>query len=208
VEAPVREREGLLGGIPRGVNFPGPPQPRGHGEVLEATHEPGPGVRAARPRRLDELCYRHSISVTFHDSQGAGHWVNGYRRHAMMASRTVPALIVAAFALVLLLLVAWWFLLSPITTGALVRASAEHDGWQVRRTDSVLVSAEPVHGIPVSAGFLRASRLHPLIESEARPQFLINKPDQGVFAWMKAVEIRVRRLAGLGDELIGADLMS
>jgi uncharacterized protein (TIGR02391 family) len=81
-------------------------------------------------------------------------------------------------------------------------------GWQVRMTDSVLVAAEPVRGIPVSAGFLRASRLHPLIESEARPQFLINKPAQGVFASMKAVEIRVRKLAGLGDELIGTDLMN
>ncbi len=38
-------------------------------------------------------------------------------------------------------------------------------GWRVRQADSVLVIAEPVRGIPVSAPFLRASRLHPLIEA-------------------------------------------
>jgi uncharacterized protein (TIGR02391 family) len=37
---------------------------------------------------------------------------------------------------------------------------------------------------------------------------LIGKPGQGVFASMKAVEIRVRRLAGLGEEVIGVDLMN
>jgi uncharacterized protein (TIGR02391 family) len=62
--------------------------------------------------------------------------------------------------------------------------------------------------VPVSAPFLRASRLHRLIESEGRPQFLIGKPDQAVFASMKTVEIRVRKLAGLGDDVIGVDLMN
>jgi len=81
-------------------------------------------------------------------------------------------------------------------------------GWRVRETDSVLVICEPVRGVPVSAPFLRASRLHPLIEAEARPQFLISKPEQGVFASMKAIEVRVRKLAGLGDKVIGVDLMN
>jgi uncharacterized protein (TIGR02391 family) len=82
-------------------------------------------------------------------------------------------------------------------------------GWRVRESDSVLVISEPVRGIPVSAPFLRASRLHPLIEAEARDQFLINKqPEQGVFASMRAVEIRVRKLTGFGDEVFGTDLMN
>jgi uncharacterized protein (TIGR02391 family) len=81
-------------------------------------------------------------------------------------------------------------------------------GWRVRESDSALVISEPVRGVPVSAPFLRASRLHPLIESEARPLFLIGKPDQGVFASMRAVEIRVRRAAGLGEDVIGVDLMN
>jgi uncharacterized protein (TIGR02391 family) len=81
-------------------------------------------------------------------------------------------------------------------------------GWRVRETDSALVICEPVRGVPVSAPFLRASRLHPLIEAEARPQFLISKPEHGVFASMKAIEVRVRKLAGFGDEVIGVDLMN
>ena len=81
-------------------------------------------------------------------------------------------------------------------------------GWRVRESDSILVISDPVRGIPVSAPFLRTSRLHPLIEAEARDQFLINKPEQGVFASMRAVEIRVRKLAGFGDEVFGTDLMN
>jgi hypothetical protein len=55
----------------------------------------------------------------------------------------------------------------------------------------VLVISEPVRGVPVSAPFLRASRLRPLIEAEARPQFLINKPGQ----------LRHRRPCDSGDPL-------
>jgi uncharacterized protein (TIGR02391 family) len=50
--------------------------------------------------------------------------------------------------------------------------------------------------------------LHPKIENEARPQFLIGKYELGVFAALKAVEIRVRRLGGYADEVVGADLMN
>lgn len=50
--------------------------------------------------------------------------------------------------------------------------------------------------------------LHRLIEAEARPQFLIGKYELGVFAAMKAIEVRVRQLCGLGDEVIGVDLMN
>jgi uncharacterized protein (TIGR02391 family) len=81
-------------------------------------------------------------------------------------------------------------------------------GWQVRPSDSALVAAEPVRGIPVSGPFLRETRLHALVEAEARPQFLIRKPDQAVFASLRAVEIRVRSLGGYGPEKIGADLMN
>jgi uncharacterized protein (TIGR02391 family) len=81
-------------------------------------------------------------------------------------------------------------------------------GWQIRPDDSALVAAEPVRGIPVSAPFLREARLHPLIETEARPQFMIRKPDQAVFTSLRAVEIRVRALGGYSDQVIGADLMN
>jgi uncharacterized protein (TIGR02391 family) len=55
---------------------------------------------------------------------------------------------------------------------------------------------------------LQRGTLHPFIESKARPQFLIGEYEQGVFAAMKAVEVRVRKLGGFGDEVIGVDLMN
>ena len=50
--------------------------------------------------------------------------------------------------------------------------------------------------------------LHSAIERKARPQFLIGEYEQGVFVSMKAVEVRVRKLAGFGNEVIGVDLMN
>lgn len=50
--------------------------------------------------------------------------------------------------------------------------------------------------------------LHPIIEPVARPQFLIGAYELGVFAAMKAVEVRVRSLGSFGPEVIGADLMN
>ena len=53
-----------------------------------------------------------------------------------------------------------------------------------------------------------AGSIHPLIEREARPQFLIGRYELGVFAAMKAVEVRVRRLGGLANQAVGVDLMN
>jgi uncharacterized protein (TIGR02391 family) len=50
--------------------------------------------------------------------------------------------------------------------------------------------------------------LHPMIEKKARPQFLIGEYEQGVFASMKAVEVRVRKLAAFGEEDVGVTLMN
>jgi uncharacterized protein (TIGR02391 family) len=50
--------------------------------------------------------------------------------------------------------------------------------------------------------------LHPLIEAKARPQFLIGEYEQGVFAAMKAVEVRVRKLAHFTNEVVGVDLIN
>jgi hypothetical protein len=81
-------------------------------------------------------------------------------------------------------------------------------GWQVRESDSVLVAAEPVRGNPVAAPPMHTWRPHPLTEAEARPQFLVRKPEQAVFVSMKAAEVRVRKLAALGGDLYGVDLMN
>lgn len=50
--------------------------------------------------------------------------------------------------------------------------------------------------------------LHPLIEAKARRQFLIGEYENAIFVSMKAVEVRVRQLAGLGDDAFGTDLMT
>ena len=81
-------------------------------------------------------------------------------------------------------------------------------GWQIRDSDSILVAANPVRGTPVAAPPLHTWHPHSLIEAVARPQFLIRQPDQAVFTALRAVEIRVRDLAGLGDDLYGVDLMN
>jgi len=62
-------------------------------------------------------------------------------------------------------------------------------------------------------GHLRATAglqdgVHPLIESEARPQFMLEKYELGVFAAMRAIEIRVRALGGFGKDDYGVDLMN
>lgn len=50
--------------------------------------------------------------------------------------------------------------------------------------------------------------LHPAIEAKARPQFLIGEYEHGVFSAMKTIEIRVRKLSGFDDSVIGVDLMN
>jgi uncharacterized protein (TIGR02391 family) len=50
--------------------------------------------------------------------------------------------------------------------------------------------------------------LHPLIEQRVRRQFLLGEYEQAIFVAMKAVEVRVRRLAGFTDDMIGTDLMT
>lgn len=50
--------------------------------------------------------------------------------------------------------------------------------------------------------------LHPLIEQRVRRQVLLGEYEQAIFVAMKAVEVRVRRLAGFADDMIGTDLMT
>lgn len=50
--------------------------------------------------------------------------------------------------------------------------------------------------------------LHPQIEQRARRQFLLGEFEQAVFVAMKAVEVRVRALGGLGDDVVGVTLMT
>ena len=79
------------------------------------------------------------------------------------------------------------------------------DAIMVTRTGRRVVAEGPT-------AFYATERLqggvHPLIEERARPQFLIGQYELGVFASMKAVEVRVRALGKFGDELVGVDLMN
>ena len=50
--------------------------------------------------------------------------------------------------------------------------------------------------------------LHPSIDQRVRRQFLLGEYEQAVFVAMKAVEVRVRSLAHLGDDMIGVALMT
>jgi uncharacterized protein (TIGR02391 family) len=50
--------------------------------------------------------------------------------------------------------------------------------------------------------------LHPRIDKEVRTQFLIGKPDLGVFAAMKAIEIRVREIGQFPNDVVGVELMT
>ncbi len=50
--------------------------------------------------------------------------------------------------------------------------------------------------------------IHKMIELQVRPQFLIGQYELGVFAAMRAIEVRVRELGGFGDEAVGVDLMN
>jgi len=91
---------------------------------------------------------------------------------------------------------------------ALLIDQLARQGWGVRETDSMLVIADPVRGVAATSPYLRSSRLHALIDAEARPQFLIKKPDKAVFASLKAVEVRVRSLGGFSDQDFGVALMN
>jgi uncharacterized protein YacL (UPF0231 family) len=52
------------------------------------------------------------------------------------------------------------------------------------------------------------SNLHPHLEQKVRRHFLLGEYEMAIFVAMKAIEVRVRRLAGYGDEMIGSDMIT
>jgi Protein of unknown function (Hypoth_ymh) len=81
-------------------------------------------------------------------------------------------------------------------------------GWQLRESDSVLLAAPPLRGMPMPAAPMHTWRPHPLVEAVARPQFAIKQPDQAVFTSLREVEIRVRKLGQFPADVVGVELMN
>jgi uncharacterized protein (TIGR02391 family) len=52
------------------------------------------------------------------------------------------------------------------------------------------------------------TNLHPLLQQKVRRQFMLGEYETAIFVAMKAIEIRVRKLGGLGDEVTGVNLMT
>lgn len=50
--------------------------------------------------------------------------------------------------------------------------------------------------------------LHPMIERQARRQFLLGEYENAIFSAMKAVEVRIRELGNFGNDMIGSKLIS
>jgi uncharacterized protein (TIGR02391 family) len=113
---------------------------------------------------------------------------------------------------------------AQIYTGDALEAIAEAMGWLraralIARTpgqtseSAIFVTRTGKRVLSDGPAFFYATErlqggIHPLIEAKARPQFLIGEYEQGVFASMKAVEVRVRHLGGFGDDATGVDLMN
>jgi uncharacterized protein (TIGR02391 family) len=81
------------------------------------------------------------------------------------------------------------------------------------RNDTMVVTKTGREAIEQGVEIVRAREriqhnLHPLILRRARRQFLLGEYENAVFVSMKAVEVRVRKLAVLTDEDTGVALMT
>lgn len=81
------------------------------------------------------------------------------------------------------------------------------------RPDSILITRRGLDANKNGLQILRATErlqenLHPEILDKARRQFLLGEYEMAIFASMKVVEIRVRKLADFRDEVVGVDLMT
>lgn len=85
--------------------------------------------------------------------------------------------------------------------------------WRHPGDTAIVVTPAGHTAVQQGLALVRASQrlqegLHPLIEGRSRRQFLLGEYEQAVFVAMKAVEVRVRSLAGLSDEDFGVALMN
>jgi uncharacterized protein (TIGR02391 family) len=90
--------------------------------------------------------------------------------------------------------------------GMVARALEDHTG------NRIFVTRWGREALTRSLAQIRAvdrvqDNLHPLIAGRVRRQFLLGEYEQAIFVAMKAVEVRVRKLGGFGNDVIGVDLM-
>jgi uncharacterized protein (TIGR02391 family) len=81
------------------------------------------------------------------------------------------------------------------------------------RNDTMVVTKTGREALEIGAEAVKAihrlqDNLHPLILRKSRRQFLLSEYENAIFVSMKAVEVRVRKLSKLGDEVIGVDLIT
>jgi len=80
-------------------------------------------------------------------------------------------------------------------------------------SDAIFVTARGHEALRQGIATVRAAAalehgLHPVLVQRVRRQFLLGESEQAVFVAMKAVEVRVRSLANLGDDMVGVALMT
>jgi uncharacterized protein (TIGR02391 family) len=104
-----------------------------------------------------------------------------------------------------------------------MRAIAEAVGWlrangMIARkpgdtnVDAIFITRWGHEALATNLASVRAiirlrSELHPSLQHKVRRQFLLGEHETAIFVAMRAVEVRVRQLAGFGDDVIGTDLM-
>lgn len=81
------------------------------------------------------------------------------------------------------------------------------DGWERATARGRSLANDPDAVVVVLAESRLALQLHPLLEAKVRPIFALGDYETAAFSAMKAVEVRVRDLAGSPDSLIGVSLM-
>lgn len=80
-------------------------------------------------------------------------------------------------------------------------------GWQRVTARGHEIANDPNAVAAVLADERLAMQLHPLLEADVRAIFALGNYETAAFSAMKAVEVRVRALAGASDSAIGVKLM-
>lgn len=79
--------------------------------------------------------------------------------------------------------------------------------------NAIIVTRKGREALAVDSNTLRSihrleADLHPLLQLKVRRQFLLGEYENAIFVAMKAIEVRVRKLGGFGNDIIGVDLIN